>query len=108
MVKERFKVVAEGLILSYKMYELARDALAFHAPEEVSALTWHRFVARESWMLIPNPDNPNVPWYKAEMKVKERPPYDQTIKLNFWRAPDLRRDGAPCRTLTHGTSMPIL
>ncbi len=87
--------VAPSLVLDDEMYELALDALGQCAPEQVAGFTWNRFIDRESWRLIPDVANPDEPFFKAECKVKHGPPYEQTIKLNVWRSPDLRRDGAP-------------
>lgn len=85
-----------GLVLDDEMYGRALTALGEHAPEQVEGFTWERFVARESWFLIPDAEHPDEPWYKAEFVITPQgPPYDQTVKLNVWRAPDLRRDGAP-------------
>lgn len=87
--------VAPALELDDEMYELARTALGEYAPDEVENFTWERFVARKSWFLIPDVEHPDEPWYKAEFVIKHGAPYLQTVKLNVWRAPDLRRDGAP-------------
>jgi hypothetical protein len=87
--------VAPALVLDDEMYELAREALARYAPGEVEGFTWERFVARSSWLLIPDVEHPDEPWYKAEFVIKNRAPWSQTVKLNVWRSPDLRRDGAP-------------
>lgn len=87
--------VAPALKLDDTMFEIAREALGAYAPEKVDAFTWERFVNRRSWRLIPNPEKPDDPFFKAEMKIKQGPPHLQTIKLNVWRGPDLRRDGAP-------------
>jgi hypothetical protein len=65
------------------------------APEQVATFTWKRFTTRESWLLIPDVEHPERPWYKAELVIKQGPPYLQTNKLNVWKFPDLRRDGAP-------------
>ncbi len=57
--------------------------------------TWERFIRRESWLLIPDVEFDGLRWYKAEMQIKHGAPYHQTVKLNVWRSPDLRKDGAP-------------
>lgn len=87
--------VAPSLVLDDEMFELARVALGLYAPEQVEGFTWERFVARESWLLIPDVEHPDEPFYKAEYEIKSGAPYTQTIKLNLWRSPDLRKDGAP-------------
>lgn len=90
--------VAPSLVLDDEMFELARAALAARAPEQVEKFTWERFTARKSWVLVPDTENRQKlddPWYKAEFVIKHGKPYRQTVKLNIWRFPDLRRDGAP-------------
>src|SRR5687767_5409352 len=87
--------VAPALELDTEMYELAREALSEYAPDKVENFTWERFVTRESWFLIPDVEHPDEPWYKAEFVIKNEAPWSQTVKLNVWRSPDLRRDGAP-------------
>lgn len=87
--------VASSLVLDDDMFEQSREQLALYAPDEVEDFTWERFVARESWLLIPDVENPDLPWYKAEFVIKNRPPYEQTVKLNVWMSADLRRNGAP-------------
>lgn len=87
--------VAPSLVLDDEMYELARIGLGEHAPEQVETFTWERFVARESWVLVPDVEHPDEPFYKAEFVIKQGAPYLQTVKLNIWRSPDLRMDGAP-------------
>ena len=89
--------VAPGLVLDEEMYELACVALVECAPEQVRGFTWEKFAARPTWTLVPDMEQPDVdgPWYKAEASLKSGPPYDQTIKLNVWRKPDLRRTGQP-------------
>lgn len=84
-----------GLELDDEMYELARAVLAEEAPEQVPDFTWERFIRRESWMLIPDMEFDGLRWYKAEFVIKHGAPYHQTVKLNIWRSPDLRKDGAP-------------
>lgn len=88
-------VVAPGLELDEDMYGVAHVALERYVPEKAADFTWERFVARESWRLIPDLEHPDEPFFKAEFIVKQEPPYTQTIKLNVWRSADLRRDGAP-------------
>lgn len=88
-------LVAPSLVLDDEMYERARAALGEHAPGEVESFTWEHFTARTSWRLIPDVEHPDEPWFKAEFIVMNRPPWDQTVKLNVWRSPDLRQDGAP-------------
>lgn len=87
--------VAPALVLDDEMFELSRVALDQRAPEQVAGFTWERFVARESWVLVPDVEHPDEPFYKAEFVIKQGAPYLQTIKLNVWRSPDLRKDGAP-------------
>lgn len=87
--------VAPHFALDSDMYELARASLVRFAPEQVERFTWERFITRENWQLIPDVENPDVPFFKAEFIVKHGAPYLQTIKLNIWYSPDLRRDGAP-------------
>lgn len=84
-----------NFVLDDEMYELARAALEEYAPEEVPNFTRERFVRRESWLLIPDMEYPGLRWYKAEFQVKHGAPYHQTVKLNVWQLPDLRKDGAP-------------
>jgi|GEM_PF-1765386 len=84
-----------GLVLDEEMYELALVGLRSYAPEQVDSFTWERFVTRESWVLVPDTEHPDEPFYKAEFVIKHGHPYLQTVKLNLWRSPDLRRDGAP-------------
>lgn len=88
-------VVAPSLVLDDEMFELALAALARYAPDQMEGFTWERFIARESWILIPDVEHPDEPFYKAEFVIKEGAPYLQTIRLNLWRSPDLRKDGAP-------------
>lgn len=88
-------LVAPSLELDDEMFGLARQALYQYAPDQVDGFTWERFTDRLSWVLVPDVEHPDIDFYKAEMKVKECAPYSQTIKLNVWRTPDLRRDGAP-------------
>src|SRR5688572_4053597 len=87
--------VAPDLVLDEEMYELALDGLCQHAPDQVGTFTWERFIARESWVLVPDVEHPDEPFYKAEFVIKQKAPYLQTVKLNVWRSPDLRKDGAP-------------
>jgi hypothetical protein len=87
--------VAPNLVLDDDMYDLARAALSMHAPDEVEGFTGEQFFARESWVLVPDPEHPEVPWYKAELVIKNRAPWDQTLKLNVWWSPDLRKSGEP-------------
>jgi len=87
--------VAPSLVLDDEMFELALAALGQYAPEQVADFTWERFIARESWRLIPDVEHPDEPFFKAEFNIKNGRPYHQTVKLNLWRSPDLRRDGAP-------------
>jgi hypothetical protein len=88
-------VVAPGLTLDEEMYETAKVAVGRYVADKLAEFTWERFVARESWRLIPDLEHPEEPFFKAEMIIKQEPPYTQTIKLNIWRSADLRRDGAP-------------
>lgn len=90
----RVTVIA-GLVLDDEMYERARAALQIHAPREVKAFTWERFIDLASWRLLPNPERLDEPFYKAEFVIKNAYPWKQTVKLNLWRSPDLRKDGAP-------------
>lgn len=88
--------VAPGLVLDDEAYELAREALrGLLAPDQVATFTKKRFYARESWTRIPDVEHPELELYKAECTILHGPPYTQTIKLNYWVAPDLRKDGAP-------------
>jgi hypothetical protein len=87
--------VAPALQLDDEMYGLALEALGLHAPDQVDTFTWERFVSRESWVLVPDTEHPDEPWYKAEFVIKSGAPHLQTVKLNIWRSPDLRKDGAP-------------
>jgi hypothetical protein len=87
--------VAPGLELNDEMYERAVAALREHAPDLAPALSWERFTTRESWILNPDVNHPDEPFYKAELVVLDGPPWTRTVKINVWRAPDLRRDGAP-------------
>lgn len=87
--------VAPGFVLDDDMYELARQEVALRVPDKLAGFTLERFVARESWRLIPDVENPDVPFFKAEMIVKNEPPWSQTNKINVWFAADLRRDGEP-------------
>lgn len=88
--------VAPSLVLDDEMFELALAALRKYAPEQVADFTWERFIARTSWVLVPDVEHPERGFYKAEFVIKRgAPDYDQTVKLNRWRSPDLRRDGAP-------------
>lgn len=87
--------VAPGLVLDDEMFGRALIALGIYAPDEVTKFTWEQFTSRTRWRLIPDVENPEVPFFKAELVVKLRPPYEQTVKLNLWHSADLRRDGAP-------------
>lgn len=87
--------VAPSLVLDDEMFELALEALRQYAPEQVMHFTWERFIDRTSWVLVPDVEHPEEPFYKAEFVIKQGAPYTQTVKLNLWRSPDLRRDGAP-------------
>jgi hypothetical protein len=87
--------VAPGLVLDDEMYELARIALGEEAPEQVASFTRQRFYDRVSWVRVPDVEFDDLRWYKAEFVIKHGKPYHQTIKLNLWNSPDLRRDGAP-------------
>lgn len=87
--------VAPGLLLDDEAYELAREALREIAPDQVAAFTKERFLARESWACIPDVEHPDLYFYKAELTILHGPPYDRTLKLNYWNEPDLRKDGAP-------------
>jgi len=87
--------VAPGLTLDEEMYETAKAAVSRYVSDKLAEFTWERFVARESWRLIPDLEHPEEPFFKAEMIIKQEPPYTQTIKLNVWRSADLRRDGTP-------------
>ncbi len=93
------------LVLDDEMYELALAALGEFAPEQVPDFTWERFIARESWLLIPDTEFDGLRWYKAEFTIKHGWPYHQTIKLNKWKLPDLRQDGAP---LPHNHPWPFI
>jgi hypothetical protein len=88
-------VVAPGLTLDEEMYETAKSAIARYVPDKLAWFTWEKFIARESWRLIPDLEHPEEPFFKAEMIIKQEPPYIQTIKLNVWRSADIRRDGTP-------------
>ncbi len=74
--------VAPELVLDDEMYELALDGLHRYASEQIESFTWERFTDRISWRLIPDVEHPDIPFFKAEFKVKHGPPYRQTIKLN--------------------------
>ena len=87
--------VTPDLVLDDEMYELARYALSWCAPEQVEGFTWERFVTRESWTLVPDVENPDIPFFKAEFVIKLAAPWQQTVKLNVWHSADVRRDGAP-------------
>lgn len=87
--------VATALELDDEMFALALDALGRYAPEQVEGFTWERFVTRENWRRIPDVEHPDEPFFKAEFLIERNAPYDRTLKLNVWRSPDLRRDGAP-------------
>lgn len=87
--------VADGLQLDDEMYERAVAALREHAPDLAPALTWERFTQRESWCLVPDAQRPDEPFYKAALVVLDQAPWTRTVKVNVWRAPDLRKDGAP-------------
>ncbi|HKX72729.1 MAG TPA: hypothetical protein VJM32_01805 [Candidatus Saccharimonadales bacterium] len=87
--------VAPSLVLDEEMYEAARAGLGHCAPDCVPGFTWEWFTARQQWRLIPDVENPDEPFFKAECVIKQEPPFLQTVKLNVWRSADLRRDGAP-------------
>lgn len=87
--------VAPSLVLDEEMYEAALDGLNRCAPGLIKGFTWEWFTARENWRLIPDVENPDEPFFKAECIIQQEPPYLQTIKANIWRSADLRRDGAP-------------
>jgi len=87
--------VAPSLVLDDEMFELALIGLGEDAPEQVDTFTWERFIARESWVLVPDVEHPEELFYKAELVIKHGAPYHQTVKLNYWVSPDLRKDGAP-------------
>lgn len=87
--------VAPGLVLGDDMFELAHLALTEYVPEEAARFTWERFTDREGWVLVPDTEHPELPWYKAEFLVTAKNSFDRTMKLNIWQSPDLRRSGAP-------------
>lgn len=88
-------VVAEGLVLDEELYGLALEGLQSYVPELVGDFTYERFVDPGKWARIPDVENPDVPFYKAETILMSGEPYLQTVKLNYWVGADLRRDGAP-------------
>lgn len=87
--------VTPELVLDDETFEMALAELKVCAPHAVANFTWERFTARTSWALIPDVENTDNPWYKAEMQIAILDDYTQTLKLNVWRAPDLRRTGEP-------------
>ncbi|HJP81279.1 MAG TPA: hypothetical protein VJ841_02720 [Candidatus Saccharimonadales bacterium] len=87
--------IAQGLTLDEEMFERSLEAVRECVPDRAPTFTWEFFTTRENWLLIPDVEHPEEPWYKAELVIKQGAPYLQTNKLNVWRRPDLRRSGAP-------------
>lgn len=88
-------VFAEGLTLDHQMFEVTQNAVETYAPEWAHRLTWESFTSRASWRLIPDPQHPDLPFFKAEYVLLNEPPWTRTLKINVWKAADLRRDGRP-------------
>jgi hypothetical protein len=92
---------APGLILNEDMYEHILEGVGRAAMQLAAPLTWERFTQRETWILVPDANRPDIPFYKAEAPLLldpatlENPPWSRTAKLNVWYAPDLRKDGTP-------------
>lgn len=94
--------VAPGLVLDGEMYGLAAAGLRRHAPD-VPWLTWAEFTTRERWLLVPDANRPELPWYKAEYAVLRTP--ERTVKVNVWTEPDRRKGDKPA---PHSHTWPIL
>lgn len=90
---KKFKVTPD-FTLTDEMYELTRVKLEEIAPE-VTDYTCERFVDLQNWMFIPDPEHPDIPFFKAEQTILSGPPYMRTIKANLWFSADLRRTGQP-------------
>lgn len=89
--------VAPGLVLDGEMFAVAREALRQYAPDQVMGFTWGRFIARKSWVLVPNMGHPDEPFYKADFVIVQNASYPnpRTLKLVLWRSPDLRGGNRP-------------
>lgn len=87
--------VASGLKLDREMFDAARHAAETLVSEYAHRLTWTYFTSRASWRLIPDPQQPDLPFFKAELVLVNEPPWQLTVKYNYWLAADLRRDGKP-------------
>lgn len=96
--------VADGLQLDDEMYETAIAALNEHARDVARGLTWERFTRRDNWVLVPDVVRPDEPFHKAEMLLVHGEPWTRTVKINVWRAPDLRKDG---RAMPHSHPWPF-
>ena len=87
--------VAPDFMLDDTIYEAVKANLGKVVPGRAAWLTWAKFTTRENWCLIPDVEHPDLPFFKAEFIVLNEPPWRQTIKVNVWMAPDLRRDARP-------------
>ncbi len=83
--------------LDDEMYEVVRAALAHSAPDV--QLSWEDFIDPKGWVLLPNPERPREPFYRAQRVLLpghlSSPRYSRTIKVNVWYGPDLRRGERP-------------
>lgn len=84
-----------GFTLTGDIYDSVMQELYNVIGEAARRLTWELFTKRKSWLLVPDPQRPELPFYKAETTIKERAPFAQTIKANIWYAADLRKSGQP-------------
>lgn len=87
-----------GLTLDSKGFELARAALEKFAPLRAALFTYEQYVDFPNWSLIPDPNHPEWPFFKAEFKVPAAPgerAHAKTCKLNYWLHADRRATGQP-------------
>lgn len=94
--------VAPELFIDEEMYGKAVEGLGNRAIQLAEPLTWERFTDHDTWLRIPDAQHPDESFYKAEAQLALDPSMlvdgdekSRTVKINLWRTPDLRGDGAP-------------
>jgi hypothetical protein len=85
--------------LDEELFEAARDGVEMHLNHPgIPPLTWERWIDRPNWALIPDANDPDLPYYKAEFAVTQFVPDDPELsqiigKVNLWKKDDKRVAG---------------
>jgi hypothetical protein len=95
---KKAKVVTPHFTVTGEMYELVLADLLCHAPRVAEGLSFELFAQRERWIFSPDPNNPDLEFYKAQQKLLAGPPFDLEIIVMYWASPDVR---VPGQTLWH-------